>query len=143
MQDCMTSNIATHVVAARFPLRDSGAMPRKARAHPKPQRQPTQIKAWRKHRGLTLAKLSEKLLELEELEISDAQLSRIERGEQPYSQDLLEALARVFQCEVPHVLNVNPAGQNPRWSIWEHATPVERQQAEAFIETVRKSAGRS
>lgn len=119
---------------------DNGRMPRKARSHPKPQRQPTQIKAWRKYRGLTLAKLSERLQELEGLEMSDAQLSRIERGQQPYSQDLLEALSRVFMCEVPHVLNVNPNGQTVKWSIWEEATPVERQQAEAFIETVRKSA---
>lgn len=123
-----------------FAARDNGAMPRKARAHPKPQRQPTQIKAWRKKRGLTLAKLSERLFELEGLEISDAQLSRIERGEQPYSQDLLEALARVFQCQVAHVLNVDPNGMSPRWSIWDDASPVERQQAEAFIETVRKSS---
>lgn len=114
-------------------------MPRKARSHPKSQRIPTQIKAWRKHRGLTLARLSERLQLLEGIEISDAQLSRIERGEQPYSQDLLEALARALQCEVPHLLNVDPLGQAPRWSIWEQATPAERQQAEAFIETVRRT----
>jgi transcriptional regulator with XRE-family HTH domain len=114
-------------------------MPRKARPHPKPQRQPTQIKAWRKHRGLTLAKLSERLQELAGIEISDAQLSRIERAEQPYSQDVLEGMAKVLQCEPAHLLHVNPLGQNPRWSIWEQASPAERQQAEAFIETVRKT----
>lgn len=136
----MTSNIAGHVVEVLFRGRDNAGMPRKARPHPKPQRAPTQIKAWRKHRRLTLAKLSERLQEMEELEMSDAQLSRIERGEQPYSQDLLEALARVLQCEIPHLLNVNPEGQTtPRWSVWENASPVERQQAEAFIETVRKT----
>lgn len=139
----MTSNIVGHVVEVDFAGRDNRVMPRKARANPKPQRQPTQIKAWRKHRGLTLAKLSERLQELEGLEISDAQLSRIERGEQPYSQDLLEALARVFVCQVPHVLNVDPTGPNPRWTVWEQASPAERQQAEAFIETVRKSANGS
>lgn len=115
-------------------------MPRKARPNPKPRRIPTQIKSWRKVRGLTLAKLSERLLEMEELDISDAQLSRIERGEQPYSQDLLEALAHVLQCDVPDLLIRDPANPNAKWSVWDNASPVERQQAEAFIETVRKSA---
>lgn len=119
-------------------------MSRKARAHPKPVRQPSQIKAWRKHRGLTLAKMSERLQEMEGLEISDAQLSRIERGSQPWSQDLLEALARVLQAgEAAHLINVNPLGQSPRWSVWENASQAERQQAEAFIETVRKTGNGS
>lgn len=117
-------------------------MPRKPRANPKPNRRPTQIKAWRKYRGLTLAKLSERLFELEEMELSDAQLSRIERGEQPYSQDLLEALARVLSCDVPDLLLRDPTDPNSIWSIWENASSVERQQAQAFIETLRRTGTR-
>lgn len=135
----MPSNIVSHVVEVAFGRGDNGLMSRKARSHPKPQRQLSQIKAWRKHRGLTLAKLSERLEQMEGLEMSDAQLSRIERGEQPWSQDLMEALGRVLQTEVQHLINVNPQGQAVRWSIWDQASPAERQQAEAFIETVRKT----
>jgi len=116
-------------------------MPRKARAHPKPKRRPTQIKAWRKYRGLTLEKLGERLFELEEIEISAAQLSRIERGEQGYSQDLLEALARVLNADVPDLLMRDPTNLNGIWSIWDNASTVERHQAEAFIETLRKRTG--
>lgn len=115
-------------------------MPRKARPNPKPQRRPTQIKAWRKDRGLTLEKLSERLEVMEEIAISHAQLSRIERGEQPYSQDLLEALARVLSCDVTDLLNRKPEAGS-LWSVWDHASPAERRQAEAFIEAIRARTG--
>lgn len=118
-------------------------MPRKARPNPKPQRRPTQIKAWRKVRGLTLAKLTERLLELESIELSEAQVSRIERGEQPYSQDLLEALARVLNCDVPDLLMRDPTAPGSPWSVWDNASSVERTQAEAFIETLRRRTGTS
>jgi transcriptional regulator with XRE-family HTH domain len=113
-------------------------MPRKARPAPKTKRRPTQIRAWRKARGLSLAKLSERLLTMEELDISDAQLSRIERGDQPYSQDLVEALARVLGCTDFDLLWRDPT-QGSRWSIWEEASPLEKRQAEAFIETLRRT----
>lgn len=108
------------------------------RGHPKHVRRPTYIKAWRKARGLTLEKLSERLLVEREVEITDGQLSRIERGESPYSQDLLEAVADVLRCEPAHLLNVDPgAGGNVMYSIWETLSPTQRKQATAMLRVIQ------
>lgn len=40
--------------------------------------------------------------------ISHAQLSRIETGEQPYSQPILEAAAQALGITVPMILEVHP-----------------------------------
>lgn len=136
----MASNLASHVVENAHPKADDAEMSRKARPNPKTPRRPTQIKAWRKDRSLTLAKLSERLLELEDLEMSEAQLSRIERGEQPYSQDLLEALARCLRCEPQDLIMRTPAPDSI-WSVWDHASQAERTEAVAYIETRRKMTG--
>ena len=83
-------------------------MPRTTRPSRKEHRRPTFIRAWRKHEGLTLEKLSERLLVVFQLEVSDGQLSRIERGDQPYTQDLLEAIAAVLRCEPADLLRRGP-----------------------------------
>ena len=111
-------------------------MARKARSHPKPKRRPTFIKAWRKRRGYTLIAVMERLEALSGIEVSESQLSRIERGEQPYSQDILEGLAAVLQCEPAHLLNVNPEGQDPAFSIWETLPPAIRRQAVRIAQTL-------
>lgn len=67
------------------------------------------IRAWRQHRGLTLQRLEERLeREPGEPLISRVSLGRIERGEQPYSQPVLEALAEALQCTPAELLTVDP-----------------------------------
>lgn len=51
------------------------------------------IREWRKHRGLTLVQLANRV------GVSQPTVSRIERGEQPYSQPILEAFADALGCE--------------------------------------------
>lgn len=104
----------------------------------KPSRQSTFLKEWRKHRGLSLDKAIERLeFELEYM-ISKGQLSRIERGEQPYGQDLLEALAAVYRCDVPDLLMRDPTAPDAIWSIWEQLKPVQRAQLVEIGETLKK-----
>lgn len=97
-------------------------MPRKSAPVDKPNRRPTFIRAWRKHRGLSLEALAERV------DMTHASLSRIERGEQPYNQDLLEVIAEALNCEVPDLLMRNPTDPEGMWSIWEKAKPGEKQQ---------------
>jgi transcriptional regulator with XRE-family HTH domain len=104
-------------------------MPRKARPHPKPARRPTHIRAWRKHRGLTLAQLADRLAVELEVDITEGQISRIERGETPYSQDILEALASALRCQPADLLVRDPTQPDAIWSLWESLKPVERAQA--------------
>ena len=111
-------------------------MPRKARPHPKPARRPTFIRAWRKHRELTLAQLADRLQVELEVDISEGQLSRIERGETPYSQDILEAVAQALRCEPADLIMRDPTQPNAIWSLIDTLEPVERARAIAVIKAM-------
>lgn len=141
----MTSIIASHAVHLIASRCDDHGMARKARPKSKHERRKPTIKAWRKHRDLTLARLSERLEVMEGFQISDGQLSRIERGEQPWNQDLLEALARILQCEPADLIMRDPTrgpdGLSPLWSVWEDLkpTPREVETAAEVIKTLRRT----
>jgi len=114
-------------------------MSRKARPHPKPARRPTYIRAWRKHRGLTLAQLADRLSVELEVDISEGQLSRIERGETPYSQDILEALAAALRCEPADLIMRDPVQPDGVWSLLDSLKPMERLQAVEIIKALRRT----
>ncbi|HUO23634.1 MAG TPA: helix-turn-helix transcriptional regulator [Caulobacteraceae bacterium] len=118
-------------------------MPRKARPHPKPARRPTYIRAWRRHRGLTLAQLADRLAVELEVDISEGQISRIERGETPYSQDILEALAGALRCQPADLLVRDPTQPDAIWSLWETLKPLEQAQAVEILKTLRRTGTES
>jgi transcriptional regulator with XRE-family HTH domain len=66
-------------------------------------KRPTFIRQWRKHRGKTLEQLGEAV------DMSHAQVSRIERGLQPYSQPVLEAIADALQTDPASLLMRDPS----------------------------------
>jgi len=88
---------------------------------PERKLQPTFIRAWRKHRGKTLEQLGETV------EMSHAQLGRIERGLQPYSQSVLEAIADALDTDAASLLSRDPSDYEAIWSIWDKAQPSERE----------------
>jgi transcriptional regulator with XRE-family HTH domain len=114
-------------------------MTKTPRPHPKPTRRPTYIRAWRKHRGLTLAQLADRLATELEVRISEGQLSRIERGQTPYSQDILEAIAVALRCGPATLLVRDPAVPDALWSLWDTLKPVERLQAVELIKTLKRT----
>lgn len=68
------------------------------------------LRQWREHRGLSLRKLADRM----ELEpgvpmTSHANIQRIERFEQPYSQEILEAAALALDCSITDILTVDPS----------------------------------
>lgn len=71
-----------------------------------------------------------------ELHISQPQLGRIEKGQQPYNQDLLEALADLYGCTVADLLMRNPAEPDAIWSIWDQAKPGQRRQIVEVAKTL-------
>lgn len=97
---------------------------------PKAKRRPTFIRAWRKHRHLTLENLAERV------GITHASLSRIERGEQPYNQDLLDLLAEALMCDPADLLVRDPSDPEGIWSLWERAKPGEREQAIRLLQVI-------
>jgi transcriptional regulator with XRE-family HTH domain len=74
------------------------------------QRRKTFLKHWRKHRGLTLEAAAP------EFDMSPAQLSRIENGKSPYTQDMLELAAIVYETDVASLLFRDPKSSDPLWN---------------------------
>lgn len=69
----------------------------------------TFIREWRQYRGLSLRRLADRLeLDGPDETFSHASIGRIEKGQQPYSQPVLEALAHALNVEVHHLLSVDP-----------------------------------
>lgn len=94
------------------------------------KRRPTFIRAWRKHRGLTLEHLAARI------GVTHASLSRIERGEQPYNQDLLDLLADALMCAPADLIVRDPYDPEGIWSLWEQAGPDERHQMVEVIKLI-------
>ncbi len=114
-------------------------MPKTPRPHPKPARRPTFIRAWRKHRGLTLAQLADRLATELEVEISEGQISRIERGETPYSQDILEAVAAALRCEPADLIMRDPSTPDAIWSLIDSLKPADRVRALEILKVVQRT----
>jgi transcriptional regulator with XRE-family HTH domain len=90
----------------------------------------TFIREWRQSRRLTLEQLANRI------GITHASLSRIERGRQPYSQPLLEALADALQTEPASLLIRNPTDPEGIWSVWDQTKPGERRQIVEIAKTL-------
>lgn len=91
----------------------------------------TFIREWREHRGLSLERAAARVSE--RLPTTKASLSRMERGLQPYSQPILEALAWAYGCEPADLLMRNPADPEGIWSIWDRIPEAERPRAAAVL----------
>lgn len=108
---------------------------------PRPKLRRTFLKEWRDYRGLTQEQAADRL------NIDRSTLSRIERGESPYNQGLLEAAAEAYRCEPWDLLNVNPLMAGDVIDMIDRfrgAAPNEQRQALDFLEFQRnrsKEAG--
>lgn len=78
--------------------------------------------------------LSEKLQELAGYSMSPGQISRVENRESPYGQDFLEALAVVFQCDVPDIVGRDPNVPEAPRSILDTLKPQSRKLIDRMIE---------
>lgn len=104
----------------------------------KSARQHHYLRQWRKLKpGRTLEIVAA------ELHMSQPQLGRIERGDQPYNQDLLESLAVLYGCTVADLLMRDPTKPDNIWSIWDRALPGQKDQivavAAALVDQERKA----
>lgn len=102
-------------------------MSKKRRPKARPVGKRNFIRQWREKKGLTLEQLADRLATAHDLPTTHASLSRIERGIQPYSQPILEAIAAELTAgDVASLLIRNPEDPEGIWSIWEQAKPGEK-----------------
>lgn len=91
------------------------------------------IRAWRKHRGLTLEQLAERI------GMSHQNLGKIERGLVPYNQVLLEALSEELRCDPRDLIMRDPTQPESIWSIWEQLSVPERAQATEIVKALKRT----
>ncbi|RVI91800.1 helix-turn-helix domain-containing protein [Sinorhizobium meliloti] len=69
----------------------------------------TYLREWREYRGLSLRRLADRLeLDGPDETFSHTSIARIEKGLQPYSQPILEAIAAALDVSVTDLLSVDP-----------------------------------
>jgi transcriptional regulator with XRE-family HTH domain len=88
------------------------------------------FREWRKHRGLTLERAAERI------DMSHANLSRIERGLQPYDEVILAALAGAYRCDPVDLLIRNPLDPDGIWSVWDQIEPERRSEAVELLKVL-------
>lgn len=105
----------------------------------------TYIKEWREKRGLSLRRLADRLEQSPggDLLISHTSIGRIEKGQQPYSQPILEAIAEALGVSASMLLEVNPNVDGDVIDITlrlKKAPPELRQQAVNIIQALLQPA---
>lgn len=95
---------------------------------------PTFIRQWRKHRGLTLELLADRI------GMSVGNLSMIERAKTGYTQETLEILADALQCEPADLLMRDPNDPEGIWSLWDQAKPGEKKQIVEVLKAVLRTS---
>ena len=97
------------------------------------------IKEWRVHNGLSLRKLADRMeVEPGENLISYASLSRIEKGEQPYSQPILEALSKALGVPVAYLLSRKPDTDADIVSLYDSLDEASKLQAVKIMKAMSK-----
>lgn len=101
------------------------------------------LKEWRKHRGLTQDQVVGRLADMDDqlLPTTNASLSRLENGKQPYSERILEALAFIYDTKAGHLLERNPLKEGEVIDLMAHLDNAQRRQVEALIVAMQQGAG--
>ena len=100
-------------------------------------RRPHFIQQWRKHRKLSLRQLAERMeKEPGEPLISHAQISRIEKGENQYTEETLWALAEALDCDVSDLIGVDPSKDGEVIDLMRHLPESKRKDAIAVLKAL-------
>lgn len=99
------------------------------------------IKQWRELRGLSLERLAARMEEEPggPPMISGMSISRIERGKQPYSEEILNALANALGCEPWELLSVNPLNNTEVIDLMRFIHELDKRKADRAL-TILKAA---
>jgi len=79
----------------------------------------------------------------ERIEVDRTTLSRVERGESPYDQDILEKLALAFGCEAEDLLSIDPLAPDPPKLVYEavrRAPPDKQEEVWRVVQAMLKAS---
>jgi transcriptional regulator with XRE-family HTH domain len=94
----------------------------------------TYLRNWRKKKGLSLRKLAARMEYEPGVQlISHVQLGRIEKGEQPYSQPILEAAAQALGITVTMIVDVDPDKEGDVIDLLKYLKGSKRDQAIEYL----------
>lgn len=94
----------------------------------------THLRSWRKKKGLSLRQLASRMEYEPGVQlISHAQLQRVETGEQPYSQQILEAAAVALGITASMILDVDPDKEGDVVDLLRYLKGAKREQAIEFL----------
>ena len=88
------------------------------------------LKEWRVFRNLTVEELAEAA------NLSTGNVSAIENHTQGYSAESLEALAQALKIDKATLLSIDPHTAGTIWSLWNQASPIEREQLTIIAKTL-------
>jgi transcriptional regulator with XRE-family HTH domain len=99
----------------------------------------TYIRDWRRAQKMTLEKLVEELHEKAGFETTAATLSRVEQSLQPYSQPLLEAIARTLFTTPASLLTHPPGDDSDIYFVWSQLSPEKRRTAFRIMQVLKET----
>lgn len=99
------------------------------------------LKEWRRASGKTQAQVAAALegLEDDQLPTTEASLSRLENGKQPYSERILLALADIYGCEPWELIGRNPQKEGELVDLVRILNEREKERVKAYIEGLRSN----
>lgn len=100
------------------------------------------IKEWRQARGLSLRRLADRLETTAGGEplLSYASLGRIERGEQPFTEETIQAIADALNVTRMALLEMHPEREATLIELFKRLPEAEQEHARRYLETLAKTA---
>ncbi len=100
------------------------------------------LKEWRKKAGKTQAQVVSALEMLDDpmLPTTEASLSRLENGKQPYSERVLLALADIYDCEPWELIGRHPQKEGLVIDLVRRLDEREQERVRAYIEGIRAAS---
>lgn len=93
------------------------------------------LRAWRKFRGYTLEQVAERI------GMSHQNLGKIERGNVPYNETLLDILADVYRTDKGSLIMRDPTQKDPLWTIYDQLAAPEREKIVEALDAELKRTG--
>jgi transcriptional regulator with XRE-family HTH domain len=96
----------------------------------------TFIREWRQYRNLTQVQLRERVIMPSSEQMGQGHLSKLETGQLPYSQPILEQIADALSCSPGDLLMRDLTQDNAIWSIWDKLGKAQKRQAVRLLQAI-------